>query len=147
MKITSTTKTFYDFIEMCSEIDRVLGYDQRECGKHFHPNSGGMLEWHESKGHDISSGNKEYNIKIGEMYKEAIKSGAWEETPYMDFWHWQVDQCVNDNFHNDSYGWVNISIECAEDAEDWQKEIQKVWYETFKDITDEYGRIDIWICW
>lgn len=34
-KIKPIKKEFYDFIDMCDEINKVLGYDQRAAGKHF----------------------------------------------------------------------------------------------------------------
>lgn len=38
--ITTITKTFHNFIEMCDLIDKKLGYSQRKCGKHFFPDTG-----------------------------------------------------------------------------------------------------------
>ena len=127
--ISSRTKTFYDFIEMKHEIDRVLGYNQRGCGKHFHPTTGNFDDWCISKGYgDIDPDGIDRNSSrtwYGE-YQEDIANSKWDDTPYLDFWHWQLKNCVNESFSNDSYGWVNISPRCAEDAEDWQKVIQQV---------------------
>lgn len=147
VNVSSITETFYDFIEMKNKIDDILGYDQRDAGKHFYPDSGSMIEYHKMKGHDVNSNDPEYNAKIHTMYTDAVSSGEWKEKPYMDFWHWQLDHCMNHGFSNDSYSSFTISMDCAKDAEDWQKEIQQVWHDTFKHLADEDGTIQIWVSW
>lgn len=58
--VTAVTVIFYDFIEMCREIDRVLGYDQRTCGKHFFPDTGNFDDWCATKGYgDVDSEGKD----------------------------------------------------------------------------------------
>lgn len=150
MNITKITKVMYDFGEMTDEIDRILGYSQRGCGKHFHPNTGEFEDWHKSKGYGrVDPEGK--NIGDSQFwyaaYQQDIADGKFIETPYLDFWHWQLENCMNDGFHNDSCGYVIISMECAEEAEDWQKEIQQVWHDTFIDIADEDGCVEVWISW
>jgi len=150
MNISTVTKTFYDFMEMTDEIDRILGYGQRGCGKHFHPNTGDFDDWHKSKGYGRVDPEGKH---IGDSqiwyaeYQKNVDDNIFKETPYMDFWHWQLDNCMNNGFCNDSYGYVNISMWCADEAEDWQKEIQQVWHDTFKDIADEEGIVEIQISW
>jgi len=148
--ITTITKTFHNFIEMCDLIDKKLGYSQRKCGKHFFPNTGDFYDWHKMKKYPNHDSEGKYlnssQIWFAEYQKE-ISEGKWKDTPYMDFWHWQLKNCVNEDFKNDSYGYVSINPECAKNAKSWQKEIQQVWYETFKDIADENGHINIWISW
>ena len=78
-----------------------------------------------------------------------MKEGKWDETPYMDFWHWQMDNCVGDDFRNDTYSSVYVGMDPSylENAEDWQKEIQQVWNDEFKHLANEYGWIKIWVSW
>lgn len=65
--------------------------------------------------------------------------------PYMDFWHWQVDHGFFDKLQNDSICQLYIGVD--EFEESWQLEIQKIWYELFKDVADEYDIIWVWVCW
>ena len=128
IKITETTITFYDFMEMSHEIDKILGYDPRDAGKHFFPNSGSSMDWHREKGHDCTSSDIEYNQKINAEYADAVVKGKWVETPYMDFWHWQLDNCVGERFSNDAYSTICVSMNCGtwvdKKPEPWQTEIQ-----------------------
>ena len=151
LNITERTVTFYDFIEMCREIDRVLGYDQRGCEKHFHPDTGNFDDWCKTKGYGQTDSDGEprnsSRVWFAEFMKD-VKDGKFDETPYMDFWHWQIDHCVDERtFRNDVFSSFSISMECAEDAEDWQKEIQQVWHDTFKHLADDEGDINIWVSW
>lgn len=135
---------------MYYKINGVLGYDQRKAGKHFFPGTGKFMDWHKLKklpkidsvGKDLFSSQS-----FSKMYKEDIKNKLWKETPYLDFWHFQIENCFNDDFRNDSYGTVNIGMEIVEDAEPWQKEIQKVWNNTFKELADKNDIVDVWISW
>lgn len=150
MAVSTREKKFYDFIEMCNEIDGILGFDQRDAGKHYHPDSGDFYEWCDSKGYGEKDPEGKYRgssqIWFAE-HQEECRDGKWFRTPYMDFWHWQLDNCVGHDFSNDSYSTVCVHPDCASDAEEWQKEIQQVWWETYKDIADENGYIDIWVSW
>jgi hypothetical protein len=143
-------KEFYDFLEMCEIINKKLGFNQRGCGKFFHPETIDFGEWCDSKGYgEIDSEGRKRGVSqlwFAE-WKQDVSNGLYKDVPYLDFWHWQLDNAVNRDFRNDSFGYVNISLELTKDAEDWQKYIQKVWYETFKEIADEDGYIDIWISW
>lgn len=150
MKLSKITKTFYDFIEMTEVINEIIDHDQRDLGKYFYPETGDFNDWCDSKNYgDYDPDGKYRNsstIWFSE-YKNDIVNKKWNETPYLDFWHWQIDNCVHENFRNDSFSKVSISMDLAKDAENWQKDIQKIWYETFKHLADEHGDIDIWVSW
>ena len=138
-KVKSYTKTFYDFIEMKALVNEKLGYDQRNVGKYLFPNGADFEAWYAIRG------KEQYGDK--NFAKERYDSSEYERTPYLDFWHWQLDNCCSDSFANDSYSSFSINPELAEDEQEWIKNIQNMWYETFKDIADEDGNIDIWVCW
>lgn len=150
--ISSTTVTFYNFIEMTHEIDRILGYEQRHCGKHFHPETGEFRDWCDTKGYgDHDSEGKFWNssqIWFAE-YQKDIADDKWDDTPYMDFWHWQLKNCVDESFRNDSYSKFSISMDycCDDETQPWQREIMQVWHDTFKHLADEDGSINIWVSW
>jgi len=140
---------FYDFTEMVKLINKVLGYDQRKAGKHFYPDTGDFTDWHKMKKYPVNDEENKHFLSSQIWYKEYrndIENGIWKDTPYMDFWHWQVDKGVNEGFSNDSYGYVRINPEIAKNEKEWIKEIQQVWYDTFKEISVD-GRVKIWISW
>lgn len=150
IKNNPMTETFYDFMDMCQEITKILGYNPRNCGKHFYPETGSFDEWCDSKkyGKKDPEGKHRNSSQIWySEYKKDIQEEKWKDVPYMDFWHWQLDHCVGHDFGNDRYSTINIHPDCAKDAQNWQKEIQQVWWETFKDIADKNGVINIWVCW
>jgi len=141
----------YDFMDMNKVIDNKLGYNARKAGKHFHPETGDYNDWHKEKGlrdYDIEGNHKGSSKILFSQYKKDVEDGKWLETPYMDFWHWQLANCVSDNFRNDNVASVYIGEDYSYIiAEPWQKEIQKVWHDTFKHLADEDDTIDIWVSW
>lgn len=139
-------ETFYDFIEMCKIINKKLGYDQRDAGKHFFPEAITFDEWCDLKKYPKKDPEGKYRSSSQIWYEEFNKDileGKYKQVPYLDFWHFQLKNCVNEGFINDSYGYLNISMDYLNNAEDWQKEIQSVWNKTFKDYADKNGNINI----
>lgn len=134
------TKTFYDFMQMCKIINQKLGYTQREVGKFLYPDGTDFETWYEL------CGEKNYG-KNKKIAQEVYNMAYFDKIPYLDFWHWQIENCCDESFSNDSYSKFCISPELAESEPEWIQNIQNVWYETFKDIADEDGYIDIWVCW
>ena len=43
------TLEYYDFFDFVKKVDEKLGFDQRDCGKYFHPTSGKFGDWCDSK--------------------------------------------------------------------------------------------------
>jgi hypothetical protein len=66
--------------------------------------------------------------------------------PYLDFWHWQCDNCFFRPVFNDTYNKLYIGLE-KQNITFWQLDIQKIWNELFKHLADESGYINIWISW
>lgn len=145
-------KTFYNFINMCDEIDEILGYNQRYAGKHFFPESGGFDDWWVAQGSpekDANGDEKGSSRLFYSQFRNDVDTGKFFETPYMDFWHWQIDNTVGDHFANDTYStvYVGLSDYMKSKAKPWQWEIQKVWHDTYKDIADDGGTVSIWVSW
>lgn len=153
------TKTFYDFSEMIEHVNKVLGYDQRQAGKHYFPHLFPEISdfdsWCNSKGYGekdpSGKGRGSSQIWFAE-YNKDMASGEWktpEKAPDMDFWTLQYEKCVGEDFQNDSYSTVDIGLECygMREAEQWQKDIQKVWYKEFKHIAVNDGLVYIWVSW
>lgn len=112
-KLQPTTLEYYDFIEMTKIVKDKLGFDTRNCGKHFHPND--------------------------------------KKPPYMDFWHWQLDNCFGVNVQNDSHNRLYVGMDQNEwgfskKTEQWQLVIQKVWMDLFYEISNN-GWINVYISW
>lgn len=131
----ANTLKSYDYMDIKKEVNTRLGYDMRSAGKHFYPESMTFEEWSKSTGID--------------NYGEYQKSG--KEIPYMDFWHFQADYCFMNGVSNDSYLKLYVGSpddsEEFKDAEEWQKEIQRVWCDVCKDFKQKYGYITVWMCW
>jgi len=158
VEITKTTVTFYDFMEMTRAIDKILGYKQRDAGRHFFPGTGDFNDWHDKKGYPQidSDGKDRGSSQIWfKEYEKDCADDKFKKRPYMDFWHWQMKHCVDDEgrFRNDTYNWVSVSMDCCdEETEDWQREIMQVWHDTFKHLAEDdddgnEGVINIWVCW
>jgi hypothetical protein len=139
-----------NFTEMRNNIDTILGYDQRECGKVFYPESGTFEEWRklnklkikDREGKHFNSSQIYYS-----WYKMDIINGKWIDTPYCDFWHWMLDNCFNNNvFRNDTNQRLYLGNEVDFDH-DWQRVIYKVWQDTYKHLADEDGFIDVFVSW
>lgn len=149
--ITKIKKTFYDLMEMCDLIDKKLGYNQRDAGKHFYPNTTSFSEWCDNKnyGNADPNGRSRGSSQLWfAEYNQDIKDGIIEEVPYLDFWHWQLENTFGENFSNDSYCQVSVGIDfIKDDTPNWIREIQQVWHDTFISIADEDECVDIWVCW
>jgi len=145
------TKEFYVLMDMNEEVSNSLGYVIRACGKHFFPQTISFKEWHKSKKYPKkdSEGKNMGSSKIWyKEYQEEIRKGLFKEVPYLDFWHWQIDNCFLENVYNDSYNSLYVGLE--EDTVGkmtfWQKEIQEKYYELFYHLSKD-GWIDVRISW
>jgi hypothetical protein len=140
----------YRLNEMVDMVNAQLGYDQRACGKHFYPNTGDFNDWHKSKkyGKTDPSGLDQGSSQIWfKEFKTDVEQGDWLETPYLDFWHWQLDNCFMGEVSNDSNAMLSIHPNKAYKSEHWQLEIQNTWYEMFKHIADSDGDINVFVSW
>lgn len=147
-KIKPETK-YYDFIEMCKTVDKELGYNQRNCGKIFYPETTTFDEWHKAKKYpqkDPQRNHKNSSQLWFAEYKQEILEGKIKEDVYCDFWHFQLDNCVPDDFRNDSYSRVYVGMGLNFEYE-WQRVIQQKWNELFKDLADDSGWVDIEVSW
>lgn len=150
MTISPIKDNHYSFEQMVDIIDKKLGFHQRNCGKHYHPETGDFYAWHKSKGYSkLDPEGKEPNASQiwYTEFKQDIIDGNWKKTPYYDFWHWQLKHSINETITNYSYGWVNISPDMANGFDTWIKEIQQAWFETFKDIADENMKVKVLFSW
>ena len=150
--IKKHTKDYYNFYDLVDEVDKKIGFDQRDAGKHFHPDTGKFEDWHKEKGYpDIDPEGKivsHSQIWFTE-YNKDCKDGKWKDTPYLDFWHFQLEKLFINEVSNDSMNGLYVGLDEAEwqcDFEPWQLEIQKVYHELFYDISD-HGWIDVNLSW
>ena len=146
------SKSFYDFYELTELVDKELGFDQRDAGKHFYPDTYSFDKWHNVKGYPEtdSDGKHKRSSQIWfAEYQAEIASGKIKDTPYCDFWHWQMDACFGSEISNDSMNSLYVGDdedEIYQVANDWQMKIQKVYKKLFYDISDD-GWIDVEISW
>lgn len=86
-----------------------------------------------------------YNIQTRD-YKRRF-SGDDNTVPYCDFWHWVLDR--NDNCTNGSMisFYVDVVEELGEVAEDWVKEILKMFKTEFAEYVDSDGQLWFWVEW
>jgi hypothetical protein len=144
-------KELMDFIEMCEQVNKVLGYDQRNAGKHFHPNSGNFEDWCNSKKLpeiDPEGKHRGSSQVWYAEYQKDILLRNWSETPYYDFWHWQLDNSVPCNFRNDSNSTLCIDPDLVNlHTPRWVKVIHKVWISEFSEYADENFMINIKVSW
>lgn len=145
---TKPETKYYDFIEMCQIVNKELGYDQRNCGKIFYPDTMTFDDWHKSKRYptkDPQGKHKNSSQLWFAEYKQNIRDCKIKEDIYCDFWHFQLDNCVPDNFSNDSYSRVYIGMKLNFEHE-WQKIIQQKWCDLFSELAKD-GWVDIHVSW
>ena len=125
-KLKEQTHKYYDYFEMQKMVEKKLGYEIRDCGKHFHPNGVDFKSWYNmsnTKGIQImKTFNTDVNLsEVREAYKEfelwLINKPEYIKYPYLDFWHWQIDHVFN-NVQNDSFSKLNISLTTWDDGGD-----------------------------
>ncbi len=146
---------YYGFHEMRDEVNASLGYDQRECGEHFHPAAVSFAKWHAGKAlPDIDhAGNATSSSQIWYAeYQAEIKAGTIQGVPYYDFWHFQLERCFILNVYNPclNYVYVGLAFEKMEslaDVEPWQLAVQQTWYQLFNHIADRDGFVTVMIDW
>lgn len=155
--IKQRTLNYYDFHEMRDLVDKELGIDQRNCGKLFFPETKSFDEWYESKNYSPldEEGKKSGSSQIWfAEFKEAIASGEIGDTPYCDYWHFQLDWCFMPEISNGCYVQLYVGAdfhwahqESVLDIKPWQWEVQKVWNKLFGDLADEEGYVDVHVWW
>lgn len=135
---------------MCDTVNSKLGYDQRGCGKHFFPDTINFDTWRKKKGYvgkdpDGKSWNSS-QIWYAEWVLE-LSEGLYNETPYLDFWHWQIGNCIVDreNFRNDSIQTIYVGMDLVF-TEEWQRVIQQVWCNLYYELSDN-GYLEVEVSW
>ena len=139
-----------NLIDMCKNINQILGYDQRECGKQFYPETGTFDDWHKANNLKVKDGdgNHKNSSQIYFCwYQSDIASGKWKDTPYCDFWHWMLDNCFDANFRNDTEQHLYLGNLRITFHHKWQKEIYKVWQSVYGHLCDEHGYIEVHVSW
>lgn len=101
----------------------VEGFDYHECTKYI---------------------EEKYNINTRDYagkfsVEKQLPLEKIEEIPYQDFWHWIVS---NNEIHNGCV--FKLYAEDAEDMEDWQQEILKLYLDEFADNGED---IIFWVDW
>lgn len=140
----------YDFFEMKGLVEKDLGYDIRDCGKHFYPETGKFEDWHKKKKYpkyDSEGKEKSSSQIFFSEYMKDIREGKWLDTPYCDFWHFQLNNCFEGFNGNGSHNLLYIEDCFHFKLEDWQKTIQNKYYELFKDLSDEDGYVSVYVEW
>jgi len=150
--IKKKRKEYYDFSDLVKEVNEKLGIDQREAGKYFHPDTGNFKEWHKEKGYpDIDPDGKipDHSQIWFKEYGKDCQNGKWKDTPYLDFWHFQIDNLFMYDVSNDSMNSLYVGIDDPDwdcKFEPWQLEIQKVYHELFYDLSVG-GWIEVHLSW
>ena len=137
------TTTRYQFHDMADNVDESLGYDQRNCGSHFTEGALAYDDWHKAKGYPEldAEGKATGSSQIWwAEYKAEIADGSVIEVPYLDFWHWQMEVCLDGELYNGSTNELYIGLDTKKmykQPEDWQMAIQKKYNELFSDIAKD----------
>jgi len=145
------TMEYYLFYDLNDEVEKSLGFDIRDCGKHFYPDTTSFDQWHKDKGYpETDSEGKHMNssqIWFAE-FKRDIAKGKIKKVPYLDFWHWQMDHCFGTEVRNDTYNtlYVGMDEDYIGEMEPWQSGIQQKFHDLFYHLSDE-GWINVYISW
>lgn len=150
--VSKYTKEAYNFLEMRDAVDKKLGFKQRSAHEFFDKEGVSFSQWHKNKGYpDIDPEGKEKHSSTlwFKDYQLDIDTGTVKENVFMDFWHYQMNNCFLREIRNDSFNTLNISLEefPIKDKNDWRYKIQKVYNELFSSIADEEGYVEIWLSW
>jgi len=67
------------------------------------------------------------------------------ETKYYDF----IEMChiVNKELGYDQRSCGKIFYPDTMTFDDWQRVIQQKWNDLFSHVADDFGYVDIWVCW
>ena len=143
-----------DFIQMKNWIDEKYGINSRDYGGKYAkcPNWAQVAS---TNGVSLERAEGLYKtppIEITDPVEKAAYEAAsaavknhCENTPYLDFWHFQID--LFRNFSNDSYQTLNLKYQLEACEEDWQKEIAQLWLDEFGEYMNEEGEVFLWVSW
>lgn len=147
----------YDFHQMRSIVETNLGYDTRDCGKNIYPESqGDKFDWAEEVGYfkDKDWKSKTLTKEQAKEYDDLVKDSKWIETPYLDYWQWQLGAVFRRSVRNDSTNSIYIGTSEGIDLNKlkavpnfWQLMILEEWNKTFAHLTDKHGWIKIEMWW
>lgn len=99
------------------------------------------VELYKTKPEDITDPSE----KLAAETASKIIKDHMENTPYWDFWHFQLK--LFDNFLNDSYQIFPLGYQMDACKEDWQREIAQMWLNEFGEFQDPDGNIRVWVSW
>lgn len=113
----------YDFHEMKSLVELRMKSDYRGCIKYM-------------RHHGIIPPKETRN----------------QEDPYLDFWHWQLENVFRTEVRNDSVNTLYIGTDPkkfkeGKGAKEWQMHIQEIWYDMFKHLADKHDKIKVEVWW
>lgn len=79
----------------------------------------------------------------GNRYGRYTNGVGNKEAPYLDFWHWMLDDYME--IHNGCFSYVPLDAftDGVPEGKEWVAEI----LEHFKEFADENGELDVWIEW
>lgn len=140
----------YLYSQMKQMVEDKLGFPFRGCGKHFYPDSGDFDDWIKHKGYPEfdSEGKPADSSQIWfKEYMDDSRNGKWLDTPYLDFWHFQLGYMFEGEVRNDSHQRLFVGYADQNVEETWIWDIQKVWKDLFGHLADENGYVDVWLSW
>jgi hypothetical protein len=100
-----------------------------------------ILDFHEV----IRFIEKKHKIDVRD-YAGKFKGGSMDDKPYLDYWHWLIENHFYDVNNGCERHW-DIKFILEGDGPDWVKEITQLVYDEFKDNLDKDGGVDVNIWW
>ena len=150
-------KIRYCFYQMVGIINTKLSFDQRKCGKYFHPGTGDFYDWCEMKQYlkKDPAGKERGSSQIWfSEYRNEIKAGKWKETPDCDFWHYQLDAIFRNEVGNGQCNSIYVGTseginlkKLKRQPNDWQLFLLNEWNKMFHHLADKNGWIKVEVWW
>lgn len=84
---------------------------------------------------------------LKEYHKWLQKNPLPPSPPYLDFWHWMINNAFYEVSNGTADYWNVIEILENEETPDWVKEITQLVYDEFIDELDDDGGLEVWISW
>ena len=86
------TISAYDYNELIDFIEKKHNIDTRDYARGFSSSVDIIKKYNEMMGRTIITNSTQFSTDEYRAFKQWREEQGWKEKPYLDFWHWFLEQ-------------------------------------------------------
>ena len=157
VKPKKKSREAFDFHQVIRHIEEKYKFDHRDVLNSSKTSYDITVRYNKETGSNIN-GNTQFSSPEYKAFLAWVAAGPSgekkgilnliEKVPYLDFWHWLLEECFFE-CHNGCYESLPVksTVDKVQEAPDWVKTIFGYLETEFGEDADEDGYISVWIEW